>query len=321
MAGNIRKVALGVKAKRERVKARALVGALKGNRVSAKTLVRYNRAILLFFEWLASKELGLPDDLVMLDALLSEYAEILWQEGESRSGLGDTLSGLTNYLKFLRGKLPDAWAQHSTWKKLELPARATPFTKNILMAAVGVALSQNDLAMAAGLWLGFQGLLRTGELLGLLKADIQVFEEQSLAVISLGFTEGGKRRGEKEQIIVSDAELVALLALLCENMRPGESLLPTEKFFRLRFGVILKELGLQKSGYMPYSLRRGGATSLFLETGDWQAVQARGRWQSIATAKIYVSECVAMVRELSLNVNQARQMNRWKKVMLGYFSK
>ena len=266
-------------------------------------------------------ELGLPDDVDILDTFLNEYAKVLWQEGESRSGLGDTLSGLTNYLKFLRGKLPDAWAQHSTWKKLELPARATPFTKNLLFAAVGVALSQNDVRMAAGLWLGFQGLLRTGELLGLLKNDIAIFADKNLVVISLGYTKGGKRRGEKEEMLVADADLVALLGIACENLKPGDRFLPQEKFFRQRFTGIIAELGLKRCGFLPYSLRRGGASTLFLETGDWQAVQARGRWQNISTAKMYVNECVAMVREFSLSPLQAQRMKRWSQLAVGYFGR
>ena len=122
-------------------------------------MIRYDRAILLFFTWLTSRRMELPDEVIALDTLLSEFAETLWQEGESRGALGDALSGLTNYFKFLRGKLPDAWAQHATWKKLELPARATPMSRKVLVAAVGVALGRKDLPLAVGLWLGFQALL------------------------------------------------------------------------------------------------------------------------------------------------------------------
>eukprot|EP00973_Karenia_brevis_P032367 4461584-Karenia_brevis.AAC.1 len=54
---------------------------------------------------------------------------------------------------------------------------------------------------------------------------------------------------------------------------------------------------------MPYSLRRGGASHLFLRTGNMHVVQSRGRWQNLQTAKIYVDECVSCYLH---HVNQSR---------------
>ena len=46
-------------------------------------------------------------------------------------------------------------------------------------------------------------------------------------------------------------------------------------------------------GYRPYSLRRGGATAAFRSGLAWQAIAETGRWSSLATLRIYVTEAVA----------------------------
>ena len=46
-----------------------------------------------------------------------------------------------------------------------------------------------------------------------------------------------------------------------------------------------------------YSLRRGGATHLFRETGNFDVVVARGRWAQISTARQYINESMADCHE------------------------
>ena len=77
-----------------------------------------------------------------------------------------------------------------------------------------------------------------------------------------------------------------------EGKQPGEKIAPAESQFRAQFRSIFKRLGLASAGYLPYSLRRGGATELFLQTGQLSVVEKRGRWQHTRTAKIYIDECL-----------------------------
>ena len=139
--------------------------------MTPRTLKRYENAVGLFFAWTEAVFGELPNDAGTLDAVLAEYAEALWQEGESRYLLADALSGLSHFIKMLKTCLPDSWAQHDTWGTLEPSQRATPLTLPILLAMVGVALSRQEHDMAAGLLLAFQALLRTGEVMGLVKSN------------------------------------------------------------------------------------------------------------------------------------------------------
>eukprot|EP00973_Karenia_brevis_P021331 2932650-Karenia_brevis.AAC.1 len=88
---------------------------------------------------------------------------------------------------------------------------------------------------------------------------------------------------------------------LKQKSEVGKSLLVNDKTFRARFAETIAELGLSGHGFLPYSLRRGGASFLYLRTGNLSLVQQRGRWQNLQNAEIYVDECVAVSHELRLD--------------------
>ena len=53
------------------------------------------------------------------------------------------------------------------------------------------------------------------------------------------------------------------------------------------FNECCKGLKVSDWSFRPYSLRRGGATSLFLKTNFLDKVLLTGRWTEVKTAKIY----------------------------------
>ena len=284
--------------KNERKNERAKLGMLRHNRVQKRTLRRYENAVGLFFAWLADVKTW-PDGPEELASWLAEYAEELWEQGEGRHLLGDAISGLIFYVKGLKRKLPDAWSQYDTWKSLERPVRATPCSLLVLQASVGVALSLKDIAMAAALLMGFQCLLRTKELLNIQVGHVQLSRDETFMMVDLGMTKGGLRRKEQEQVVIDDTTTMLAVLLAMEGKQPGETIALAESIFRARFRSIFKRLGLSTAGYFPYSLRRGGATELFLQTGQLSVVEKRGRWQQTRTAKIYISMSVSWREEPS----------------------
>ena len=149
-------------------------------------------------------------------------------------------------------------------------------------------------------------------MLGLVKAGFAFDLKKGQVVINLGQTKGGKRRNESEEVLVQDRTLTALLFLILEKMRPGDRLVPAEKLFRARFDEYLKFLQLQGLNFKPYSLRRGGATHLFYESGSMETVRVRGRWMNYRTAKQYVDECRAATTEMALTALQRQKIERWK---------
>lgn len=309
---------LNVTDKAARARQRKVIGHLRDNQIVKGTLKRYSKAVLLFLTWVETHT-SYPASESALDELLCTFAEELWQEGESRSILGDVLSGLGFYFVSLKGRLKAAWRLYGTWGKLELPVRAVPFTIKILRGCCGLALEKQDIRLASALWLGFQALLRTGELVKLTMSDIEIFSARNAGCVRLGLTKGGRRRGETESVYITDVPLLALLSYVKEQYGPGTPLVSNAKAFRIQFANLLRQLHLDGMGFLPYSLRRGGASHLFLQTGDMSIVQARGRWQNLATAKLYVDECVAVSREFSLTAQTEETLSKHEQVLRSYF--
>ena len=56
---------------------------------------------------------------------------------------------------------------------------------------------------------------------------------------------------------------------------------------REKFNEILQQLDLSHLDLQLYSLKRGGATELFRQTGSFDEVVNRGRWESTHRAKLY----------------------------------
>ena len=267
-------------------------------------------ALRLFYQWMDLCGKSLPDVDWELDLAVAEYAEDLWQEGEPKHLLGDLLSALIFYFGFLRRSLHEGWKMLTVWSKLELPARAPPFSENILLAMVGIAYESGENTMAAAYFLGFHGLLRTGEILKLRVCDIKFSRDGRSAVIELGLTKGGLRRNQTEQIVIDNRRTLAALQVAAQGKRTGDLLFPPSTTFRKRFESHVRSLGLSSTPYKPYSLRRGGATFLFRSGVAVQRIQFMGRWQNATTAKIYIEDAVAMLSEIALTAKQRATVNR-----------
>ena len=73
--------------------------------------------------------------------------------------------------------------------------------------------------------------------------------------------------------------------------------------FRVWFAKGLEATGLSQAKYKPYSLRRGGATQVFLVSQSYSAVCQRGRWASEKTTRIYIQDSVALLTEFSSSLS------------------
>ena len=157
------------------------------------------------------------------------------------------------------------------------------------MALAGEAFDCGEFEVGVALLVGFHGVLRSGEIGNALLGDFSLNASGSVLTLDLGFTKGGVRRRVRESVATDDPVLIKLLQVAIERGLPGDLLvLGGTTYLRKVFNLLLKKLGLQGRGYLLYSLRRGGATSMFRAIGNLGAVLVRGRWQSQKTARQYI---------------------------------
>ena len=289
----------------ETAQSRQALGTLASLKVGPRTASRYQKALEVFFMWMKTEAISLPRESDDFDMIVSQFIETCWQEGEERSRVADVVCGLQWTSPLLKRQMNGSWALLKAWQRTELPARAPPMPPKIVFALAEWLLRQGRTGMSLGVVLAAHGILRTGELLGLGFAELSWAEDFRSAIVSLGVTKGGARRGAAESVSVELAWLSLALRAWAET-EPGPLVVnETQHRFRELFAQGLVALGCADWGFAPYSLRRGGATELWRRTGALSRVTLRGRWAQPATARIYVNDGLAVLAEMRLPAEPA----------------
>jgi len=165
--------------------------------------------------------------------------------------------------------------------------------------------------------LGFFALLRTGECLQVRPIDL-MFGSQS-AIVSLSETKTGLRNAAKEMVSFDDYVAVEILREICEiRKRGGHGRIPiwtkSPQCFRNAFAHHCSRFDLLRHKFRPYSLRRGGATALFQQTGSMETALLKGRWQSSKVAKIYLADGLSHLPGMTWSPKAKRMLEQWSPV-------
>ena len=291
----------------QRRKKRQQIGPLRTKLVTKQTRLRYNVAVNRFVDFCKDMRIEVPTVFEELDTLVVDCLEHMWEMGASQTDASNVVAGLQFFRPRLKRNLPAAWRIMKAWSKAEPPSRATPLTPLIVKALVMLWASREEWRLAAATLLGFHGLLRTGEIANLLCCDVAFDNDFGSAVVRLRETKSGKRLGVSESVTVTDRLVTRFLRNAMKNLGPTDRLLPCNaNQYRGAFARAMGILGMSHLGFRPYSLRRGGATHLFVKTNNMSAVMVRGRWASSNTARLYVQEAVGELAEIQLTPGQRR---------------
>jgi len=163
-------------------------------------------------------------------------------------------------------------------------------------------IRRNQWRTAAAYLVAFAACLRTGEILQLRAQDVVLDQRGgNSAVLHLGYTKTGKRRGEPESVVLRDATAVLALAMAMDGLEPGDYVInEVPAVFRARFAEDISALGLSTADYKPYSFRRGGATHRFRCGETMAAIAEVGRWAHLSTCRIYVNDAVGELTRLTM---------------------
>ncbi len=290
---------------------RQQLGTLQSNLVLNITRKRYAYYFCQFMEYIQTTLQQLPADPEQYDTYLSEFLEVLWDIGEPKTTCTYTVASLPQ----LRKRLPRSWKLKAVWDKLELPCQAVPLTLSSLWGIMGYFWRKGHVAMACGCAIAFNGLLRTGELLQLQVSDCHFTEDQ--CVLTLRSTKGGQRRLlQDESVIITDPLTLTLLVKLTKGRKPGHLLLPMSPAkFRTLWNHMRKDLSLTDLRFIPYSLRRGGATWYFEATGSFSKTMLRGRWQHLKTCKLYIAQSQQALAHSSLPLPATYRLRHYEQLL------
>ena len=244
------------------------------------------------------------------DELPGVFAEDLYESGDSLRTLSYTLSGLGFLVPSLARKMHGAWRLHSAWKRLEPPRRTPPLTTAMTQAIAGQFLQMGFPGCAMGVLLGYHCLLRTAEMLSLHVSDIKV--SRRTFHLLLKETNIGQRLGQNEMCNVDDNFLRDLCKVVASTKQSEALVCELGAYaFRRRWHSALRALQYP-AGYLPYGLRRGGATSNFRLHGSFDRISDRGRGKNSQTTQVYINEAMQDVStnwdSSSLSVHSAESL-------------
>ena len=185
-----------------RAQQRQKLGTLRDLTVQPATKARYDKAINDFLRFLNSNNLVLPSQRHLLYPMVCDYLEYLWSSGLGRAQASDCVAGLQDHDPKIRGQLPGSWRLLKTWATNEIPNRAPPLPEHILHAMCGWACFNKHTTFAISLLVGFYGMLRTGELLGVKRKDLMADQGGRQVLLTLGLTKSGKRVGAAESVVL-----------------------------------------------------------------------------------------------------------------------
>ena len=185
---------------------------------------------------------------------------------------------------------------------MHVPVRATPLTFDIVKAMAAACLRLNRADLAILLLVGFLCFLRTAELLGLRVKDFQLIKSHHIFIIALTSTKTSCKKRAAESITSKDKVIFAIIEEFIRFKAPDAPIYSkAPKEFRREFTEILTFLGIDELGFMPYSLRRGGATWHFAKYNSFDQTVVRGRWQDSKTARIYIDDARATLVHVRLS--------------------
>ena len=291
----------------ERISARAGI-CLKDCGITLKTKARYQTALRVLMPIIV----GIAS-LEELDSVCEDWVEFQWTKGATLGSIGDALCGLQFYWPEVKGKLRGTWRLYKNWRRLEIPTRAPPISALIVQAFVGYLMSREFYTSAFLIALGFHAYLRTGELLNLQFRDLQLGSTTGICTVRGG--KSGLRNNIDEAIALYDRsvlELGRIVFILPHHQRGTSKVWPfSASSFRKMFAECVKTFSLENLELKPYSLRRGGATHDYIQQGVLESILLRGRWHSLAVARLYLEDGLAQLPNLRLPPPTHRHLHKF----------
>jgi hypothetical protein len=164
----------------------------------------------------------------------------------------------------------------------------------VLRALVTTALVWDWPKLAVLLVLGFFGLLRPSELIGLRRRDLSLPDDHlggDVIHIRVGTPKTRNKAARSQHVRVDEVGVAAWVQMMIASIPMWRRIWNGSwAAFKHRFDLLQFEV-VERKVFLPSSLRPGGATYLFrLWDENLPRLQWRGRWRSFRMLEIYVQE-------------------------------
>jgi integrase len=275
---------------------------LRRSGLAPSTYSAYYRAVSIFL-----RDTSLtPFDLTTLplddiDLYVSAWIESEYEAGGSR-GYGENLKfGLHFFFPRLKNRLHEAHLRLKGWKRKPKVASKSypPLPRNVVCVMAVTLATQGAARAAVALLLSFDCYLRVNECMRLRRRDVTIPYDSRLGepylhvAVHLRHT----KTLENMTVMVRDPVVARLLHRCMVGLQPRDYIFPfsAHHFRQTYFHAVCSQLELDTFGFVPHSLRHGGATHDFVLDGKSEEyITRRGRWASQKNAHRYVQTLAAV---------------------------
>ena len=266
------------------------------------TITLYRKAVHAFLDWTAHHHLHI-NTIPQLDVILNNYIVHLWSTGVGKATADKTVYGIIMYIAEADRQLHNTHKSLKGWHHIHRVVSYPPMSWDICVL-VSCQLAKSRLwTYAVGCLLAFDCYLRVGELCGIQFSDVadvadgRVSSSHPRMSIRLAHT----KTGDNKWVDVRSPIVVTLVRSLLASARPGTALFPfSTSMFRHTFKAACIAVGVGHVGYVPHSLRHGGATHDHIHGMSMEDIMMRGRWASNKSARMYVQTGRALLLTQSI---------------------
>lgn len=182
-----------------------------------------------------------------------------------------------------------SWKVLEGWRSEQPPVQAPPAPESFVYASVTMLLLDDQAGVAIAILIAFCGVLRISEALQLSPSDVVCTPEG--VVLLLRTTKRGAPQSDR--VVLSNPAVVYLCRWRLHWCRKNHS----PRLCNVSYFTVGKSLqlcancfGFGHVRFTTHSLRRGGATALYLHGMPFADIMFFGRWSSESSAKLYIKK-------------------------------
>ena len=268
--------------------------------ITEVTRIKYAQQLGRYDQWAQRYSLPLsgalssmPTDVI--NACLKAYMQHLAATRRPPSDGAMLCAGFLHAHQHHRGRIGESWKALNVWRATTPRHIRVGVDENFLLAMVTLAKSWNWDRVAVSLLLGFYGLLRPGEILGLRRAHLGLPSDASgltefSVTVAIVRPKTRYRAARMQAVVIRERVVVEACESILRSLLPREFVLPMEsRVFTMYFDHLVRALSCPPLPYSPGSLRGGGALAfLRCHRGDLTALLFQGRWDSVKTLSHYI---------------------------------
>jgi len=238
-----------------------------------------------------------------LDIALNEYFHHLWVADKGVAQGDKAFFGILMYMPRIRGQLFISHLSLKGWHKLKPPISYPPMSWPICVLVACQMVKFGYWHFGIGVLLSFACYFRVNELCGLVRGDIADVGDLRIGPVlsHMAVRLSRTKTGNNKWVTVRCPVITALVRSILPNIPANGKVFPfTADRFRHILKLVCSSLGLAHIGYVPHSLRHGGATHDHLMGMSLEDVLMRGRWKSTNSARIYIQSGRSLLLTLSV---------------------